>query len=203
MINITLFEGKHIRPFVEDILRFRVRAFKEYPYLYEADLKHEKSYAQEYANDPQGLLAVAFEGNKVVGLSTGIPLKSASPNVAELKQMMLEKGIDFKRAYYYGEAILLPEYQGQGLTTQLYAAKEDKIKSWGYTRAYLLTVKRPPKHPLKPVNYQSPDALWKHLGFKKLPQFKISFRWNMVVDKATTCREIENDMELWQKVFKK
>jgi GNAT superfamily N-acetyltransferase len=175
--------------------------FKEYPYLYEGSLDYEKSYTASYATDEHALLAVAFDDEKIVGISTGIPLNSNALIVKDLKRKFIDAGVDPSTYYYYGEVIILPEYRGQGLTTKLYHIKEVKAQNWGYTAACILTVKRPDNHPLKPAGYRSPDRLWEHLGFRKDPSFEVSYHWETIIDAHGTHKDMENPMEFWRKPY--
>jgi len=46
----------------------------EYTYLYDGDYDHEKKYLQTYIDTPESVIVLAFDGDKVVGTSTALPM---------------------------------------------------------------------------------------------------------------------------------
>ena len=92
MIEIKTFKGAEILSFIDDIGKLRIENFREYPYLYIGNLDDERGYLSAYANDSHALLAVAFHEEKIIGLSTGIPVYSKSSVVSDLKEKYLYSG---------------------------------------------------------------------------------------------------------------
>jgi hypothetical protein len=91
---------------------FRLNDFKEFPYLYDGILDHEKENFQKYMDNEQSLLIVAKDDAKVIAVSTGIPFDS--PFMGKVgAEAFLKNGLNAKDFYYFGETIILPEYRGK------------------------------------------------------------------------------------------
>ena len=196
-ITVEIYIGQDSTDYIDTISKLRVDVFKEYPYLYEGELCYEKNYMLGYTTDKQAMIAIARVDGKLAGVSTGIPLISNSEIVVDAKKVFLQEKIEIGDYYYYGEVIVLPEYRGRGLTTKLYAAQNELIKSWGFKHVCILTVVREIDHPLKPVDYKSPEKMWEHLGFFR-NKLITDYHWPTIqADKSV--KDIKNTLEFWTK----
>ncbi len=195
MYQIQIHIGNNFIPYIDIISQLRIEIFKEYPYLYKGDLDYEKKYMQGYLTDHQAMIALASINERIVGISTGIPLISDSEIVMDAKKVFAKDNIDISDYYYYGEMIILPEHRRKGLATQLCCAQNKVIKRWGFKHVCILTVVRGEDHPLKPTNYISQESLWKSLGFSK-NNLTINYSWPTIqVDQSATSQS--NTLEFW------
>ena len=110
--QLQTFHGAEARSLKNDLARLRIAVFREFPYLYEGDLEYEKSYMEPLLASSQSIVVAAYDGEEVVGLSTGMPLKDESE---EIKQPWLDRGDDLSRIFYFSESVLLKPYRGQGI----------------------------------------------------------------------------------------
>jgi len=196
-ISIKVHTGNEATNYIDLISNMRINTFKEYPYLYKGTYDYEKQYLQGFIKDEKSTIAIAMHNNKIIGISTGLPLESESDIVYEVKDIFYKNYILIENYYYYGEIIILPEYRGQGLAKKLYSAQDSLIKSWGFKNTCILTVRREENHPLKPINYPPQDKMWEHLGF---------IRTNLTTQYSWPTIQIDNDvcdcvhtLELWSK----
>lgn len=73
-IRLEQFVGVEVQPYLNDLARLRIDIFRDYPYLYAGDLDYEMRYLQTYSRSPESLFVMAFDGETVIGASTGVPM---------------------------------------------------------------------------------------------------------------------------------
>ena len=196
-INYQTVIGQTFADYIGIVANMRIKVFYEYPYLYKGSIENENDYLKTYVNNPQSTLVLAKDDEKIIGLSTGIPLASETSLLQACQHQLLEMKIDIQACYYYGEVIVDSAYQGQGISKTLYAQQDTKVKSMEFDKILILTVIRPEHHPLKPINYKNTDTLWPHFGFKKTP-ITITYPWPTRQTDGSIKTE-QNGLQLWIK----
>jgi GNAT superfamily N-acetyltransferase len=172
MINIQTFTQKEIAAYLDDLAQLRISVFREYPYLYDGSLGYEKEYLQTFVNAENGIVVAAFDDDKVVGMSTGLPL--AQEPAAVIGQWETE---DLASIFYFSESVLDRNYRGQGIGVQFFQAREDWARKLGFTQAVFCGVVRPDDHPLKPAGYLPLDQFWQKRGFAKKEGYFAEMSW--------------------------
>jgi GNAT superfamily N-acetyltransferase len=174
-LQFQTFEGAAIRTVFEPLAQLRITVFRDFPYLYEGSLEYEQEYLMTYANSDQALLFAVFEGGKMVGATTCIPLTDETEDVQE---PFLAAGIPLSYVFYFGESILLPEYRGMGLGRRFFDVREAHAASFGdYRLTCFCAVDRPLDHPLRPSDYRPLDEFWSKRGYIKTPGLSTQFSW--------------------------
>lgn len=161
--------------FIPELARLRIEVFRDFPYLYDGSLEYERSYLERLVHCPESILVVAFDADKVVGVSTGLPLEAETDNV---QRPWIEKGVDITRIFYYGESVLQKEYRGMGVGVRFFEEREKWARS--LRRFDIITfcaVIRPQNHPLKPPGYIPLDAFWTKRGFTKTAHTICQMSW--------------------------
>ena len=79
-LQVHPFSGQAALPFIDELARLRIQVFREFPYLYEGDYEYERNYLQTFLGAPGNLLALAFDGSRVVGASTAMPGRIICPS---------------------------------------------------------------------------------------------------------------------------
>lgn len=180
--------GASILSVVDDFAAVRMRVFHDFPYLYEGTLEHEREYLQTYCNAPDAFLFAAYDGDKMIGATTCLPLKD---EVAEVQQPFLDVGIDISEVFYFGESVLLPEYRGLGLGHRFFDEREAHVQSFGtYKYMAFCAVNREENHPLKPADYRPNDAFWTKRGYRKNPDLVCSMSWPDIGQTAVTTKSL-------------
>ncbi len=183
----------NIRAYLPELARLRIRVFREYPYLYEGSSAYEEKYLQIYANAPGGVMVLAWDGERVVGASSGLPLSAETSNVIE---PLVKAGYDPEQIFYYGESVLLPEYRGQGLGQRFFAEREAHVRELGqFDMACFCAVERPADHPRRPAGYRPLDELWNRQGFFRHAELRATFSWRDLDETA----ESPKSMVFWLK----
>ena len=90
MIEVKTFTGAEVAPHLDAVAGLRIAVFHDWPYLYAGDREYEKKYLATYAQSQESLFVLAFDGDRVIGASTAIPL---TDETAAFQQPFLDRGI--------------------------------------------------------------------------------------------------------------
>jgi len=93
--------GPDVGPWLTEVARLRMAVFREFPYLYDGDLDYERDYLATYARSPESLFVLAFDGARVVGASTAVPL---ADEVDAFRKPFRDAGIDAADVFYFWTA---------------------------------------------------------------------------------------------------
>lgn len=171
-LQVDVFWGSEVAPFVAELARLRMAVFREWPYLYEGSLEYEQHYLAKFLELPESTLVLVRDGERVVGASTALPLAQA-----EFQTPFARAGLNPAEWYYFGESVLEPAYRGQGLGVEFFRRREARALELGYRRTTFCAVERPANHPLKPAGYLPLDAFWQRRGFSRRPDLVCRFSW--------------------------
>jgi GNAT superfamily N-acetyltransferase len=174
-IQVKRFSGSDARPYLQELARLRIEVFREFPYLYDGNLEYERNYLATYTNVIDSVVVVAFDGSRVIGASTGLPLIAETD---EVKQPFVKNGYDLERVFYFGESVLERGYRGQGIGVRFFNEREAHARSLdGFTMTAFCAVQRPDTHPRRPADYQALDDFWTRRGYRKHPELNTTFSW--------------------------
>lgn len=185
--------GEAIGPFIPDLARLRMEVFRDFPYLYEGTADYEEKYLATYAKSPDSLFVLAFDGDSIVGASTGIPM---ADETVEFSAPFRAAGWDPERIFYFGESVLLPRYRGQGLGVRFFEERENYARSLGrFDHCCFCAVERPEHHPARPANYVPLNDFWSRRGYRHHPQLRTEYRWRDIGEAGETSKP----MSFWLK----
>lgn len=179
MPDVTTVVGDAILPHVPALARLRRIVFRDWPYLYDGDDAYEADYIATYARCPRAALAIAWDGNEAVGVSSCLPLLDETDNVVA---PFRAAGLEPSRWFYFGESVLLQAYRGTGVGVAFFERREAHARSFGaYGHAAFCAVQRPDDHPMRPrgaVGDAVPlDGFWRRRGFAPRPGLTCIMRW--------------------------
>lgn len=175
MPEIKRLRGSAILPWIPELARLRIRVFHEFPYLYDGDADYEARYLRTYTNSPDSVVVLVFDGEQIVGASTGLPLADETDNVIA---PFRGAGMDVARIFYFGESVLLPEYRGQGLGVRFFVEREAHARALGgFDLACFCAVDRPADHPRRPADHTPLDRFWEKRGYRRHPELRAAFSW--------------------------
>jgi GNAT superfamily N-acetyltransferase len=167
--------GSEFRSVFDELAALRIAVFYDFPYLYEGTIAYEKEYLETYARAERSFLFAAYDGDRMVGATTALPLRDET---AEVQAPFLAAGYDPDTVFYFGESILLPEYRGRGLGHLFFDERETHARQFEqYTISCFCGVQRPDNHPLRPVDYQPLDSFWTKRGYQRDPTLQSIFTW--------------------------
>ncbi|MCC7466845.1 MAG: GNAT family N-acetyltransferase [Saprospiraceae bacterium] len=192
-LRFEKYRGAAIRNVFVPLAELRIRVFRDFPYLYEGTLDYELEYLKTYAQSDRALLFAVYDGEKMVGATTCIPLADETP---EVQEPFLKAGYNIAEVFYFGESILLPQYRGHGLGHRFFEEREAHAASFGaYRYTCFCAVERPDDHPLRPAGYRPLDDFWTQRGYRKAPGLVAQFSWPDVHETEPTAK----NMIYWMK----
>ena len=197
MENLTFVHktGGRFADVFDELAALRIAVFRDFPYLYEGTVDYEKTYLQTYAEAERAFLLAVYDGTRLVGATTCIPLADETD---EVKKPFMEAGYNLETVFYFGESILLPAYRGRGLGHRFFDAREAHAASFGtYALTCFCAVQRPDEHPLRPSGYQPLDAFWTKRGYHKAPELQSWFAWPDIGATQST----EKPMVYWTRLL--
>lgn len=193
-LNIQRFAGPDIQAYIPALATLRIQVFRDYPYLYEDENnpQYEEKYLATYTHCPESVLILVFDGEKIVGASTAVPLKD---EMEAIKAPFLSSYHDLNAIFYCGESVLLPAYRGQGIGQIFFKEREQAAQEKGYSTMAFCAVERPDQHPKRPKNWYPLDTFWQKLGYRKHPELKAFLSWKEIGDN----QESTKPMIFWLK----
>jgi GNAT superfamily N-acetyltransferase len=192
-IHIETFRETEINAHAQEICKICTIVYAEYPYLYDGNADEYNYYIETYGSKPDSIVALAYDGDQVVGLATGVPLAETRTHY---QIPFHELGLNVDSYYYLGELILLPEYRYQGLGTQLYSIIENYARSTqSYSLITFCQVDDYESDPQRPADYSSTDSFNEKLGFTKHPEIHFTATWTHVGETEPT----DHIMRYWIK----
>ncbi len=164
MLQIKSFSDSEVLPYLDNLAELRLEVFREFPYLYDGDRKWEEAYLNQLATATDTVIVVAFDGDKVVGASTGLPMTHES---VEVQKPFLEGGYDVSKIFYFGESVLQKKYRGQGIGVEFFKHREAHARRLNQFEVLTFcSVMRATNHLLRPKDYVPLDDFWRKRGFE-------------------------------------
>ena len=190
MIRVERLSGRDLAAALEAVARLRIEVFRDWPYLYDGDAAYERGYLQTYRDSADAILVGAFDGDRLVGASTGTPMEDHAEDFAAAFD---GQGYDLKDIFYCAESVLLPQYRGRGIGHAFFEAREAHAREMGRRHSAFCAVVRPADHPLKPRDYAPLDPFWRKRGYAPLEGAVAWFRWKDI-DRPS---ETDHPLQFW------
>ncbi len=188
-LTIKVFRGEAVAAVVDDLARLRITVFRDWPYLYEGNLDYERNYLHGYCQS-DAIVVGAFEGSRMVGASTGMPLLAHSDDFGAAFE---GTDLDLREVFYCAESVLLAECRGQGVGHRFFDEREAHARSLGAKHSAFCRVVRPDDHPLQPPDYRPLDPFWRSRGYAPLAGAVATFRWTDIGESEET----EKSLQYW------
>ena len=192
-MRVERLEGARLRSHLVDLAGLRIAVFREFPYLYEGSQDYEERYLRTYAEAEGSVIVGAFDGDRIVGAATALPLRHEPP---DLTRPFEERGYGVEEVSYFGESVLLSRYRGHGIGVAFFREREAAALAHPGTRwASFCAVIRPEDHPHRPHGYVPLDAFWRKRGYEKAPGMIGHITWRDLDEEA----ESPKPMQSWIK----
>lgn len=177
-MQIRTFTGAAVAPHLAGVAALRIAVFRAWPYLYDGDEDYEARYLAAYAASPDSLFVLAFDGERVVGASTGVPLAHEGE---AFTRPFAGRGIGVEEVFYFGESVLLPEYRGQGVGHRFFDERERQARSLPGTRwTAFAAVDRDEHDPRRPPGHRGNEAFWAKRGYVRQPGMTMTLSWKEI-----------------------
>jgi len=175
MIDIRTFIAADVQPHLDAVAALRIAVFRDWPYLYAGDADYERRYLATYAQSARSLFVLAFDGERVVGASTAIPLADETDAI---RAPFAAHGWVADEVLYFGESVLLPEYRGRGIGHRFFDEREAHARRLGgFLSTAFCSVERRADDPRRPEDHRPNDAFWRERGYAPLPGLRCELDW--------------------------
>jgi GNAT superfamily N-acetyltransferase len=194
-IRVVPLTGAGLTAALPALARLRIAVFRDFPYLYDGTLAYEQAYLAKFAAGPGAICVSAYDGEEIVGASTGAPM---AEHASEFAAPFAAKGYDIGRIFYCSESVLLKSHRGYGLGHAFFDEREAHAhRLGGFTHATFSSVVRPADHPLRPTDYQPLDAFWTKRGYAKADGLVGAYTWKDIDQDHETAKQ----MQFWIKAL--
>lgn len=180
--------GSALENAIADLAALRLIVFREWPYLYEGDLRYEHRYLEPFVSSPNAVLIGAFDQGKLVGAATGMPLVEHADNFAAAFQ---HTDIDASQVFYCAESVLLRPYRGLGVGHRFFDLRETVARQQGKRLSAFCAVNRPSDHPAQPPDYRPLDPFWRARGYRPLKNVVAHFEWKDIGERCETGKPLQ------------
>jgi hypothetical protein len=187
-IKIRTLHGAGIKTYIPSIVKVRTEVLKEYPYMRTCHAEEDTQYFRYLSKSKDSIAVLVFDGPKIIGVTTGIPLDEQLP---AFQKPFLEKDLKPSDYYYFGVCTLLKPYRGRGIAHHFFDLREEHAKHLKrFNKICLSTVARPKNHPRKPKDYVSLDSFWKKRGYVERKDLMGQLPWKDVEEKTPSPKSL-------------
>jgi GNAT superfamily N-acetyltransferase len=191
-VRVEVLQGAALRARLPELAGLRIEVFRDFPYLYEGSRDYEERYLATYAEAAGSVIVGAFDGGRLVGAATALPLAEETD---ETRRPFLDRGMDLARIFYFGESVLLRPWRGRGIGHAFFEHREAAARAGGFTHACFCAVVRPADHPLRPPGYVPLDGFWRRRGYAPVPDLTAGFTWRDLGEEHETGKP----MQFWMR----
>jgi hypothetical protein len=194
-LDVKSLTGNDIYAVLPDLARLRIIVFRDWPYLYDGTLEYEEKYLNKFAAAKGAVVIAAYDGNVMVGASTGAPMIG---HADEFGEPFKKAGYDISKIFYCGESVLLKSHRGYGLGHAFFDGREAQARALGgFTHSTFCRVIRPENHPLKPADYAPLDPFWRKRGYEPVDGIVATYDWKDIDQPGNTTHK----MQFWMKTL--
>lgn len=196
-LRIVTCRGEALRAHLDDIARLRIQVFRDWPYLYDGDADYEHRYLQTYIDTADAMVALCFDGTRVVGASTALPMAHETDEIRQPFERASAADGAFAVAdtLYLGESVLDPAYRGRGIGVGFFEHREAHARALGLRHCVFCGVQRAIDDPRRPSGYQPLDTFWRKRGYAPLPGITTTLSWTEIGEQS----ESPKPMQFWGK----
>ena len=174
---------------------FRLRYFREFPYLYVGTPESEQEHLAEYMTNSTARLVVAKDGDKTTGVAIGTLLSTETEIRKQAGEQLQQHGIVPERFFYFGEMIFEPEYRNRGIGRRMLEMLKTAGREQGADRFCFLAVAREADDVRRPVGHVDSSLIFEKFGFEKTPIF-VTFEWPTSQSDGSVVK-VANRLDLW------
>lgn len=187
-LEARVLTGPALEERLDEVAALRMRVFRDWPYLYEGSMEYERAYLSAYRTSSGAILVGAFDGNRLVGASTGTPMEDHAEDFATA---FAATGVPLDQIFYCAESVLLPDYRGQGMGHRFFDLREAHARALGRRHSAFCSVIRPADHPLRPPSARSNEPFWRGRGYAPLPGVIAEYSWTDVGESQETRKPLQ------------
>ena len=180
------------------LAEFRLRYFREFPYLYVGTEQAEREHLAEYTANPTTRLLIARDRNaddKVVGVAIGTMLSTETDILRQIGESLQCHRIVPERFYYFGEMIFDPKYRHLGIGKRMLEMLKNAGREQGADRFCFLAVAREADDIRRHAVHIDSELIFRKFGFVKTDVF-VTFEWPTIQPDGRV-EKTSNRLDLW------
>jgi GNAT superfamily N-acetyltransferase len=189
-LRVAPMRREEIERYLWDLADLRIRVFAAFPYLYDGDRAYEARYLATYRESEAAIVVGAWDGERLVGASTGTPMED---HASDFAAAFAGPALPIHDIFYCAESVLLPEYRGRGIGHVFFDLREAHARNLGRRWSAFCAVMRPPDHPARPPDYRPLEPFWRARGYEPLEGAIARFAWRDHGESA----ESDKLMQFW------
>ena len=196
-LRVERYTGDQFKRYIPELARLRIEVFHDFPYLYDGTIDYEEKYLATYLRAKDAVIVIAFDGERVIGASTGMPIVEETE---EIQRPFKQQGYDLARVFYFAESVLQKNYRGHGLGVRFFDEREAHacgLKRFDFT--CFCGVQRPADHPRRPPDFVPLDRFWTKRGYTKHPELTTAISWMDLDDTDETPKPMTFWLKDWRK----
>lgn len=166
-IKIRTLIGPAIKTYVQSIAKVRQEVLSEIPYLQLGGPETDLNYLKHLSLSKDSIAIVVFDGPKIIGASTGIPLSDEIPTFQE---PFLKRGISVEEYYYFGLSALQKPYRSRGIAHHLFDIREEHVRHLKRFNKICFTSTIPPQGVARPIEQNNLETFWQKRGYVQHPE---------------------------------
>lgn len=187
-MDVRALTGPALQQALEQVAELRIQVFRAWPYIYDGDIEYEQKYLQTYSDSKNAILIGAYEGDRLVGASTGTPL---ADHADDFGQAFEGAGLNLDQVFYCAESVLLPNYRGRGIGHRFFDLRETHARQLGFAFSAFCAVIRSTDHPLRPIRYRPLDGFWRARGYAPVDGVTAAFSWKDIDQADETVKNLQ------------
>lgn len=187
-VTVRVLQGDELGRYLPDVARLRIAVFRDWPYLYDGTVEYEEKYLQTYQDSADAIVVGAFDGDRLVGASTGAPMEDHAEDFARAFD---GHRYDLSDIFYCAESVLLPDYRGHGIGHAFFDAREAQARDLDRSYVAFCAVMRPQDHPARPSDYKPLDPFWLKRGYAPLNGAVAEFAWKDLGETVETKKPLQ------------
>jgi len=194
-IDIQTHWNESLAAEISVLMEFRLRYFREFPYLYVGTEEGEQKHVAGYIANPTARLILAWDNGKVVGVAIGTMLATETEILRQVSEQLPCCEVIPEQCYYFGEMIFVPEYRHRGIGKRVLEALKNAGKEQGASRFCFFAVAREPDDPRRPAGHVDSDVIFGKFGFEKT-DLAITVEWATIQTDGNV-KKSPHRLDLW------
>lgn len=196
-VKIERYAGDLLVEQMKLLSRMRQRYFQEFPCLYKGSDEDTREYFSDFLADPTTLLAVARDGDAVIGLVIGTSMAGKKVVFQDVYPQFERLGWDSSRFYALSELHVTPRYRLMEVEGKLIAEMQARAAEFGMDTLGLMLVDRDKDDPRRPVDTEGIEIVFQRQGFEKT-SISVKHSWP-TIQYDTSVEMQENTLFFWVK----
>lgn len=168
-LKIERYAGEALVEQMKLLSRLRQRYLQEFPHLYKGSDEDTREYFDDFLADPATLLAVARDGETVIGLVIGTSMAGNKVVFTDAYPQFEALGWDPNRFYMLNEMLVTPRYRLMEVEEKLVGVMQQRALEFGMDSLGVMLIERDRDDPRWPVDYEGLTPVFERQGFVKTP----------------------------------